>query len=153
MQLQSILTPERTLCGAPGSSKKRVFETVADFICNDIPELSTNEIFSALIAREKLGSTGVGNGIAIPHCRMKNCRSTFGALIKLQQTVDFDAIDDHPVDILFVLLVPEESNQEHLQTLATLAELFDQTAFCKSLRNAQNSEALYQSAINFQQAA
>jgi PTS system nitrogen regulatory IIA component len=153
MQLQTILTPRRTLNGAQGSSKKRVFEAIADFICNDVTNLDSNELFIALNAREKLGSTGIGKGIAIPHCRIKNCSTTTGALIKLQQAIDFDAIDDEPVDLMFVLLVPEEATDKHLQTLATLASLFNQAEFCQSLRDAESNEELYNAAINYQQAA
>lgn len=153
MQLESILTPQRTLCGAPGGSKKRIFESVADFISNNVNSLDSNELFYALNAREKLGSTGIGHGIAIPHCRTKNCPTTTGALIKLQQAIEFDAIDDLPVDLLFVLLVPEEATDEHLQILSTLAGLFNQTAFCEQLRKANSNEELYQAAISFQQAA
>lgn len=153
MLLESILSPQRTYCGAPGGSKKRVFESVADFVCNDVDCLDSDELFTALNAREQLGSTGIGHGIAIPHCRTKNCTCTTGALIKLEQAIDFDAIDDKPVDLLFVLMVPEEASDEHLQTLSTLASLFNQPEFCKQLRQANSNEALYNAAISFQRAA
>ncbi len=153
MLLESILSPQRTYCGALGGSKKRVFEAIADFVCSDVTCIDSNELFTALNAREKLGSTGIGQGIAIPHCRTKNCTCTTGALIKLPQAIEFDAIDGKPVDLMFVLLVPEEACDEHLQTLSTLAKLFNQPEFCEQLRQADNSEALYNAAISFQQAA
>lgn len=148
MQLSSILTPERTLFGAPGSSKKRVLENVASFICEDIPTLDPLKLFEKLIEREKLGSTGLGKGIAIPHCRINNCTSVIGTLITLDNPVDFYAIDGQKVDLLFVLLVPEEAHEEHLKALAKLAELFSQQQFCDQLRSSKNSEALYNNIIN-----
>jgi PTS system nitrogen regulatory IIA component len=148
MQLQSILTPGRTFFRAPGNSKKRALENTANFICQDISSMDDFELFDHLIARERLGSTGLGNGIAIPHCRVKNCQTITGTLIKLEQPIDFDAIDGQPVDLLFVLLVPEEANDEHLQALAMLAEKFSDPDYCQRLRDAKNSEELYAAAIS-----
>ena len=112
MKLDSILSPDRTLCGLSGNSKKRVLENISQFICRDLPEFNPNQLFDSLLAREKLGSTGLGNGIAIPHCRITQCQQIIGTLIKLDQAVDFDAIDNKPVDLLFVLLVPEQAHDE-----------------------------------------
>jgi nitrogen PTS system EIIA component len=148
MQIQTILSPERTLCGAPGSSKKRVFENISHFICEDIKSLSPNELFESLITREKLGSTGLGHGIAIPHCRMKNCHKIIGCLIKLNQPIDFDAIDNEKVDLLFVLLVPEQAQDEHLTVLAKLAQLFNDASFRQQLRATSDKDSLYQAAIS-----
>ncbi len=143
MKLDSILSPGRTLCGAPGSSKKRVLENISQFISQDLSEFNPNQLFDNLIAREKLGSTGLGNGIAIPHCRITQCQRVIGTLIKLEEAIDFDAIDNQPVDLLFVLLVPEQAHDEHLKVLATLAEQFSDQSFCQQLRAADNSETLY----------
>ena len=92
---------------APGVSKKRLFETIARIISDDQPSLVYEEVFDQLIAREKLGSTGLGQGIAIPHCRVEHCPQPLGTLVTLEQPIDFDAPDDQPVDLLFALLVPE----------------------------------------------
>lgn len=143
MQIESILSPGRTLCSAPGSSKKRILENIAQFICEDFPSINPNKLFDCLIARERLGSTALGHGIAIPHCRIKDCSSIIGSLVKLQQAVDFDASDGQPVDLLFVLLVPEQAHDEHLNVLATLAERFSKPAFCQQLRSATDSESLF----------
>ena len=148
MQLSSILTSERTLFGAPGNSKKRVLENISSFICQDITSLDPLKLFDKLLEREKLGSTGLGKGIAIPHCRINNCTSVIGTLVTLDNPVDFDAIDDQKVDLLFVLLVPEEAHEEHLKALAKLAELFSHQHFCDRLRNSQNSKSLYSNIIN-----
>jgi len=148
MQIQSILAPRRTLCGVEGGSKKRTLEILANQIAQDIPTLNADDLFRRLIARERLGSTGLGHGIAIPHCRIENCTGTVGALIKLQKPVDFDAIDGEPVDIVFALLVPEEATDDHLQILATLAGLFSDQAFRKQLRRANSDEELYQLTVS-----
>lgn len=153
MQLSSILTPERTLFGAPGRSKKRVLENIAHFICEDVTAIDHNSLFDSLIERERLGSTGLGKGIAIPHCRIKNCSSVIGALITLEEAVDFDSIDNENVDLVFVLLVPEQAHQEHLSVLAKLAELFSQDDLCARLRNSGNSDTLYQTALSAENAS
>ena len=102
--LAKILTPGRSVCRAPGGSKKRLFETLARIISQDQPSLTYDEVFSQLIGREKLGSTGLGQGIAIPHCRVEHCDQPLGTLLSLQEPIDFDAPDDQPVDLLFALL-------------------------------------------------
>jgi PTS system nitrogen regulatory IIA component len=149
MRLDTILTPARTLCRAPASSKKRVLENIAQFICQDLTGFDPNVLFANLVARERLGSTGLGQGIAIPHCRLKDLDRVVGSLITLEQPIDFEAIDDKPVDILFVLIVPEQATQEHLNTLAALAELFNQNEFCERLRAAESAAALYDAAVTY----
>ena len=141
--LTDILTPARTVCHAPGSSKKKLFETLAEIISNDQLSLPQDEVFDQLIAREKLGSTGLGNGIAIPHCRVGNCTQPLGTLVTLAEPIEFDAPDDAPVDLLFVLLVPEEAHQQHLDILAGIARLFSDTEFCSRLRAAGDSAELF----------
>lgn len=147
MKIKDILTPQRTLCGASGSSKKRVLENIAQFICEDLQALNTFEVFDSLVAREKLGSTGLGAGIAIPHCRIEQCDQVIGSLITLDDAIDFDAIDNAPVDVLFVLLVPSEAHQEHLNVLKSLAESFSDPDFCNALRGASDNQQLYELAI------
>jgi len=145
--LSQILTPARTICHAPGSSKKKLFETIAGVLSEDQPSLSYDEVFSQLIAREKLGSTGLGNGIAIPHCRVSSCNQPLGSLVTLREPIDFEAPDDQPVDLLFVLLVPEEAHQQHLELLAGIARLFSREEFCGRLREATDSHSLYETAL------
>ncbi len=148
MEVLSILSPRRVLCGVQGGSKKRTLETLARHIAEDIPTLSADDLFSSLVARERLGSTGIGHGIAIPHCRLANCTGTLGALITLQDPVDFDAIDGNPVDIIFALLVPDEANDEHLQILAGLAERLSQPEYLEALRGADSNQALFEAAVH-----
>jgi PTS system nitrogen regulatory IIA component len=152
MHLSTILKPYHTLCHSPGVSKKRCLETIANFIAHEAYGVTAEDVFMRLIQRERLGSTGIGNGIAIPHCRIPNLTQVVGALVTLDDAIDFEAIDDQPVDLIFVLLVPEESFNEHLETLATLAGLFNEEAFCQALRQAGTSEQLYSAAVNFAEA-
>jgi PTS system nitrogen regulatory IIA component len=147
--INKLLTPGRTLCRAPGVSKKRLFETAARIISNDQISLPYDSIFSHLIAREKLGSTGLGKGIAIPHCRIDNCTHAMSALITLEDPILFDAPDGEGVDILFVLLVPEEADQQHLDILSEIAGLFSQEDFCAALRAAKEPESLHFTATHW----
>jgi PTS system nitrogen regulatory IIA component len=146
--LSQILTPERTVCHAAGPSKKRLFETIAELVCANEALLHYDDILDHLITREKLGSTGLGQGIAIPHCRVGNCTEPLGALLSLETPIPFDAPDDQPVDLLFVLLVPEEARQQHLDILANIARLFNQQQFCERLRAAKDSSTLYEVACS-----
>jgi nitrogen PTS system EIIA component len=147
MQIESLISPGRTLCGIEGGSKKRALELLANTIAQDIPAINADELFRRLIGRERLGSTGIGHGVAIPHCRVENCTGTVGALITLSEPIDFDAIDSQPVDILFAMLVPEDAHDEHLQTLATLAGALNNPEYRQRLRKAESDQSLYQAAI------
>lgn len=148
-QLAQLLTPARTLCREPGISRKRLFETLASVIAQDQISLPSEEIFSQLVAREKLGSTGLGKGIAIPHCRIENCTHPLGTLVTLQDPIDFDSPDNQPVDLLFVLLVPNEAHQLHLDILANVAGLFSQDTFCAALREASDNVELHELATSW----
>ena len=150
IRLETILTPGRSLVDVPGGSKKRVLEQIASVIARDLPDLDGQTIYESLIAREKLGSTGFGNGIAIPHCRLPGCSTPISALLKLSTAVDYDAIDGAPVDLLFVLLVPEAATDEHLELLRQIASLFDREDVRERLRQAHSSEALYQTVVSVQ---
>ncbi len=153
IRLESILTPGRSLVNVPGGSKKRVLEQIAKVVAQDIPDLDSQTIFESLVAREKLGSTGFGNGIAIPHCRMAGCTSPVSAVLRLDAPVDFDAIDGEPVDLLFVLLVPEAATDEHLELLRQIASMLDRDDVRARLRQAQTSESLYQVVVDVQSGA
>lgn len=143
MLIQDLLTPSRTLCGLQGGSKKRILEKTSQLIAEQNPGLEANDVFSGLLGRERLGSTGIGDGVAIPHCRLKDCQSAVGYLITLEEPIDFDSIDSKPVDLIFTLVVPEEACDEHLQTLASAAELFSQEAVRRALRETADDASLY----------
>lgn len=147
MQIHDILTPSRTLCGIEAGSKKRALEILANTIAANVEGINADELFRRLIARERLGSTGIGQGIAIPHCRVENCHQTLGALITLAEPIDFDAMDGEPVDILFAMLAPEDAQDEHLQYLAALAGALSNDKFRECLRDAETDADLF-SAVN-----
>lgn len=142
MQLTDILPVDHVSCDSQAGSKKRVLEQLSELIAVGDESLSRNDIFDSLLSRERLGSTGLGHGIAIPHGRLKDGQRTIGALIKLQQGIDYDALDQQPVDLLFALLVPEESTEEHLQLLAKLAEMFSNREVVAQLRAAHSPQRL-----------
>ena len=146
MNLTELLRPDMTFCNVQGISKKRLIEKSAELIAGQVGLVNESELFEALIAREQLGSTGIGNGIAIPHCRVQRLKETAGCLVKLQQPVDFDAIDNQPVGPLFFLVVPEITLKGHLEALKAIAENFSNPAWCERLRAAQTDEELYTAA-------
>jgi len=150
IRLESILTPGRSLVNVPGGSKKKALEQIANLIAREVPDLEMQDVFEALIAREKLGSTGFGNGIAIPHCRLKSCTAPISALLHLEAPIDFDAIDGAPVDLLFVLLVPEAATDAHLELLRQIASMLDRKEVREKLRSAASNEALYQVVLDEQ---
>lgn len=150
IRLENILTPGRSLVNVPGGSKKAVLEEIAKMIGQQVPELNRQTVYESLIAREKLGSTGFGNGIAIPHCRLKGCDSPVSAVLHLEKPVDFDAIDGVPVDLLFVLLVPEAATDAHLELLRQIASMLDRAEVRASLRGAKSSDELYNVVLNVQ---
>ena len=148
MNIDSILVPERSICSLRASIKKRAFELAAKHINRSVPHLETGDVYRGLIEREKLGSTAVGDGIAIPHCRLEGCDSITGSLFVLQDPVDFLAHDDEPVSIMFVLLVPAFETTEHLATLGMLAERFQIKTYRKDLITAKDNEELYKRALS-----
>ena len=124
-------------------SKKRVFERAAEAMGGAL-NLSSETIYRALLAREKLGSTAIGEGIAIPHCRINECAVAAGCLVTLQKPIDFGSADGQDVDIIFVLLVPEEATEAHLKLLAALARSFSNAEVRDRVRQTEDPEALKQ---------
>lgn len=147
VSLSQLLTPERTVCYRAMSSQKRVFEHAAKLVAQQFPALNEDDVFSQLLAREKLGSTGLSAGVALPHCRVEAVESPTGCLMTLEQGVDFDAPDGRPVDLLFFLLVPVEAHQLHLDILAMLARRFSNSAWCQQLRQSREDQDLYHIAV------
>ena len=143
MHIAEILTSDRILCNVELSSKKAVLETLSGLIAGASSGLTGQAVFNSLLSRERLGGTGLGNGIALPHGRLKNGLSTIAAFIKLKRGVDYDAVDHQPVDLIFALLVPEQSTEEHLQILAQLAEMFNKPEFLARLRKEESNEAIH----------
>ncbi len=144
MEITKLLSPERTHCAAPGLSKKRALEMISELAARQCPDLPQHELFESLLAREKMGSTGIGNGIALPHGRLDRITDPIAVLVKAEEPIPFDAIDGKPVDLLFALFVPEQDHQAHLATLHTIAQLLSQKELCRALRKASNDRELYE---------
>jgi PTS system nitrogen regulatory IIA component len=144
MEISDIISPKRVTSSTVVSSKKAALESLATLIASEDPGLTQSEVFESLIAREKLGSTGLGHGIALPHGRRKGGTQTIGAFLRLKNAVPYDAIDQKPVDLFFALLVPEESTEEHLQILAKLAQIFREPAMVNNIRKCDSDESLFE---------
>lgn len=153
MQVGDLISIERIAAAEDVTSKKKALERLSELLTRGEDDISRAEVFDSLVARERLGGTGLGHGVALPHGRVKNNRKTRGAFIQLFEGIDFDALDQQPVDLLFALLVPEESTDEHLQVLARLAEMFSSREFRDRLREARTPEALYELLSQWQEAA
>ena len=123
-------------------SKKRLLEVLAGLLASSAPELSPEGVFERLLERERLGSTGLGHGIALPHARMKQVTEAVGAFVQLKKGVNFDAIDDEPVDLAFAMLVPETASEIHLQLLSKLAAMFSDPKLRGMLRQAETPAAI-----------
>jgi len=153
MLISDILAPSRVACGVKAGSKKRLLELLGELAVRDAPELDNSEVFQSLLSRERLGSTSIGKGVAIPHGRLKHADHAVGAMMRLEQGIDFDGADREPVDLVFALLVPEQSTEEHLQILGMLAELFMDDQLRGRLRSAQSDADLYKLITGGQAAA
>ncbi len=140
--IAKLLPPANVVVGLEASSKKRAFEQ-AGLLFENNHGIARSTVFDSLFAREKLGSTGLGQGIAIPHGRIKTLKDALGAFIRLAEPVPFDAPDGKPVSMLFVLLVPEQANEHHLQLLSELAQMFSDRAFREQLLNAPDALAAH----------
>ncbi|MBN2885676.1 MAG: PTS sugar transporter subunit IIA [Chromatiaceae bacterium] len=137
-----LITESRIGHGLEIASKKRLLETLAELLASGHPRLSTEVVFERLLERERLGSTGLGHGIALPHARIREIGEPLGAFVRTAAGIDYDASDGEPVDLAFALLVPEEANDEHLRLLARLAGLFSDPLNRARLREAEDAEAL-----------
>ena len=141
--IKTILTPARTFCCVEVASKRKVLEVVSTLISTEMPVINANDIFSSLVFRERLGTTTLGHGAAIPHCRNKFCTKPTGLFLRLAHPVDFQAYDDKGVDLIFTLIVPEEETQDHLDILDAIICRFRSDALLVKMREANNSSALY----------
>lgn len=137
-----LLRPEDVRADVEAGSKKRLFEVVGGML-QQSRGIAANEVFDSLFSREKLGSTALGYGIAIPHGRIKELKDTACAFCRLQAPIDFDAPDSLPVDLVFVLLAPAAATDLHLQVLAELAQMFSEQSFRDRLRHAPDATALH----------
>ncbi len=137
--LSQLLARDNIVLDLDASSKKRVFEQ-AGLLFENHQGIARSTVFDSLFAREKLGSTGLGRGIAIPHGRIKGLKNACGAFLRLNSPVPFDAPDGKPVNLLFVSLVPEQATEQHLQILSELAEHFSDPGCREALTQASSAE-------------
>jgi PTS system nitrogen regulatory IIA component len=144
-----LLPPANVLLDLPVSSKKRLFEQVGLLFENN-HGIGRSLVFDSLFARERLGSTGLGQGVAIPHGRIKGLKDALGAFVRLGQPVPFDAPDGKPVNLLFVLLVPAQATEKHLQILSELAQMFSDRALREAMTAAPDAGALHQLIVAWQ---
>ncbi|GAB5605417.1 PTS IIA-like nitrogen regulatory protein PtsN [Sideroxyarcus sp. TK5] len=141
--ISKILAPDCVMLDSESSSKKRVFEHVGILFENTLG-IARSQVFDSLFAREKLGSTGLGQGVAIPHGRVKGLRDAAAAFVKMKTPIPFDAPDGQPVKFIFVLLVPERATDLHLQILGELAQMFSEQAFRDRLEATDDPTEMHQ---------
>ncbi len=148
--LSDFISPDNVVCGIRASSRKRVLEVLGEVLTENSDEVSAQAVFNSLHMRERLGSTGIGYGIAIPHGRMDGLETVLGAFVQLESGIDFDSPDGKNVDLLFALLVPEDSTEIHLKLLAQLSQMFKDKVLCDQLRLAKSRQSLHDLLIEWQ---
>lgn len=148
MKFSNLIKIDQIQLNNPASSRKKALEAISQIMTDNYPEYNTNKVFETLVERERLGSTGIGHGVALPHGRLTECTDTVGVFISLSEGVDYDSIDKEPVKLLFALLIPDHSTEEHLQILAKLAKFFRDPVNRQKLENATSSETVYNLIIN-----
>jgi len=144
MNLREILTPDCTKCAIDDTSKKKLLEIISHMVAPKLGGVTRDDVFESLLQRERLGSTGIGLGIAIPHGRLSNANHPVAVLLTLASPIEFESIDNQPVDIIFALLVPENEPETHLRTLSEVAQKLNNRECCRKLRAASDDAELYQ---------
>ena len=150
-RLSQILPPPQVLVRVEATSKKRAFEE-AGLLFENLHGLNRALITDSLFARERLGSTGLGHGVAIPHGRIKGLKTPMAAIFQLQTPIGFDAPDEMPVNLLVFLLVPEAATQKHLEILSEIAELLSDTSLREQLKTSADAVALHRLVASWQSA-
>ena len=142
MELSELLAPGNVIPTLKASSKKQVLQELAARAARETG-LNERQIFEVLLERERLGTTGIGNGIAIPHGRMAGLERLYGFFARVAAPVDFDSVDGEPVDLVFLLLAPEGAGADHLKALARVSRMLRDRAICEKLRGSHNADAIY----------
>ncbi len=142
MEIVDLLSAEGVVANLKVSSKKQTLQELAQRAAV-VTGAEERAIFDVLLERERLGTTGVGNGIAIPHGKLSEIERLYGLFARLEVPVEFEAIDEQPVDLIFLLLAPEEAGADHLKALARVSRLLRDKAMCEKLRGADESDALF----------
>ena len=138
-----LINSDNIICHDTAASKKRIIENLSQLLAANTEAATADTIFQALVERERLGSTGLGKGVAIPHARIPGISHTIAAMITLAEPVNYESADNKPIDIAFALLVPEDGNDQHLQQLSRLVSLFRNEEICSQIRNANDAEQIF----------
>ena len=143
MIISALLMPQRVFLDTEISSKKKLLELIATNVAEQT-HLPQPPLFNHLLNRERLGSTGLGQGFAVPHARMPELEKTIACFYRLKKAVNFEAPDNQPVDLVFTIIIPEEATEEHLLILSSLASIFSKTEVCDAIRNATSVDEIIQ---------
>jgi PTS system nitrogen regulatory IIA component len=143
MDLSDLIGPEAVLPAMRANSKRQVLQLLAEK-ASKLTAIAERDIFDTILQRERLGSTGVGNGIAIPHGKLPSVKKITGVFARLDNAVDFEALDDQPVDLVFLLLAPESAGADHLKALARIARVLRDPKMVDNLRSIADAAAIYQ---------
>lgn len=142
MEVADLITQESVILNLRATSKKQALQELSQR-ASKLTGLHERGIFDVLLEREKLGTTGVGSGVAIPHGKLNDLDALIGVFATLEQPIDFEAIDERPVDLIFMLLAPESAGADHLKALARISRLLRDDAICEKLRGSDTLEAIY----------
>ncbi|MBI2242210.1 MAG: PTS IIA-like nitrogen regulatory protein PtsN [Magnetospirillum gryphiswaldense] len=142
MDIADLITPAAVIPNLRATSKKQALQDLAKKAA-ELTGLHERAVFDVLLERERLGTTGVGNGIAIPHGKLPTLDRLYGLFARLEKPINFESIDEHPVDLVFLLLAPETAGADHLKALARVSRLLRDKGVCEKLRGTENPEALY----------
>ena len=142
MEMHDLIAPDRVINGLKASNKKQALQELARIADNAIGA-HEKAVFEVLLERERLGSTGVGNGVAIPHGKLPGLKHLYGFFAHLSSPIDFEAVDDQPVDLVFLLLAPETAGADHLKALARISRVLRDKETCEKLRGSDSGDALY----------
>lgn len=142
MDIVDLLTPEAVIPNLRATSKKQALQDLAKKAA-DLTGLSERAVFEVLLERERLGTTGVGNGIAIPHGKLPELNRLYGVFARLERPINFDSIDEQPVDLIFLLVAPESAGADHLKALARVSRLLRDKGVCEKLRGTDNADGLF----------
>ncbi len=143
MTISALLSPQKIFLDSEVTSKKKLLELIANIVA-DKTQLAQSTIYNNLLNRERLGSTGLGRGIAVPHARVPDLEQTIGCFFRLKEPVNFESPDNQPVDLVFTIVIPEEATEEHLLILSSLARIFSQADVCEAIRSATSKEEIEQ---------
>jgi len=142
MSLNDLISPQAVIASLKANGKKQALIELSERAA-EVSGLDSREILDALIQRERLGSTGIGGGIAIPHGKLARCNRIFGVFARLEKPIDFEALDDAPVDLIFLLIAPENAGADHLNALSRAARMLRDQSLVATLRSTRDPSALY----------